>query len=382
MTPAARVQAAITILDQILSGDPAEAALLRWSRSSRFAGSGDRAAIRDLVFDSLRRRRSRAALGGALTGRGLILGMCLQEGLDPVQIFTGEGHAPAKLAGGELGKGRQPTEAEALDLPDWVQPLWAGSLGANAKPVARAMSARAPVWLRANALRATPAQAIASLAQDGIVAQSFTGLPTALVVIEGARKVSNARAYRDGLVELQDLSPQLACAMLPTAQKVLDYCAGGGGKSLAIAARGNVDVTAHDANPARMNDLPSRADRAGAKVRIAKSGQIRGTFDLVVTDVPCSGSGTWRRTPDAKWRLDRDRLRDLVEIQAGILDDAGRYVAPNGYLAYMTCSLIDEENGQQVAAFAGRSEFELHSQRVFTPLDASDGFFVAILRRR
>jgi len=381
MTPAARAQAAITILDQILAGDPAEAALLRWSRASRFAGSGDRAAIRDLVFDSLRRRRSRAALGGALTGRGLILGMCREDGADPVSIFSGIGHAPAALDDAELAQARAPSEAEAFDLPDWVIPLWRESLGNDAAAIAAAMRDRAPVWLRANALRATPQQAIEALAQDGIAAEASPDLPTALLVMQGGRRLSASRAYLEGLVELQDLSPQLACAALPQARKVLDYCAGGGGKSLAIAAQGGVEVTAHDANPARMSDLPRRAERAGARIRLARPGQLRGSFDLVVTDVPCSGSGTWRRTPDAKWRLDPKGLDGLTEMQARILDEASHLVAPSGHLAYMTCSVLDAENMRQINGFLNRSDFGLISHRLFTPLDASDGFFLAILRR-
>ena len=380
MTPAARAQAAITILDRILAGDPAEAALLRWSRASRFAGSGDRAAVRDMVFDSLRCRNSRAALGGALTGRGLILGMCRDEGLDPDSVFSGEGHAPARLNADERAAGRQPTDVERLDLPDWLLPPWTAALGPQAEAVALAMRERAPVWLRANALRATPQQAAKALADEGIETAPSSDLATALRVTSGARRLSASRAYRDGLVELQDLSPQLACAMLPRAASVLDYCAGGGGKSLAVAAAGGVEVTAHDANPARMADLAERARRAGARIRIAQPGQIRGKFDLVLTDVPCSGSGTWRRTPDAKWRLDRSDLDRLVALQARIMDEAARLVVPGGHLAYMTCSVLAEENDRQVAAFSESSGFVQVTRRLLVSPQGSDGFFVAILK--
>jgi len=382
MTPAARAEAAITVLDQILAGQPAEAALIRWARGSRFAGSGDRAAVRDLVYDSLRRLRSRAALGGTLSGRGLLLGMCREEGTDPATIFTGDRHAPAPLTEAELGEGCAPSGPEAMDLPDWILPLWSAALGEEASPVAAAMRDRAPLWLRANTLRATSEKALEVLREDGIEAERAPDLASALRVTEGGRKVTGSRAYRDGLVELQDLSPQLACAALPRSAAVLDYCAGGGGKALALAAAGALRVVAHDADADRMADLPARARRAGARIEVAAPGKAWGQFDLVLTDVPCSGSGTWRRTPDAKWRLDPVGLDRLTGLQARILDEAAGFVAPGGHLAYMTCSLFDEENAAQIAAFGERSGFGVVEERRFTPLDASDGFYLALMRRR
>ena len=383
MTPAARVQAAITILDRILDGDPAEQALLRWSRASRFAGSGDRAALRDLVFDSLRRRQSRGALGGAMTGRGLMLGMCRDEDIAPQSLFTGIGHAPAALSTQELAAGMPPDAVAALDLPEWIVPAWDEALGGIAAPVAMAMRERAPVWLRVNTLRASPAQAAGVLAAEQIATAPHPDLPTALRVRDGARRLAASAAYRDGLVELQDLSPQLACSLLPAQGSLLDYCAGGGGKALALAARGLAPVTAHDVDAGRMSDLPARAARAGARIAIAAPGQVSGRFDLVVADVPCSGSGTWRRTPDAKWRLTSADLARLVQLQARILDQTAALVAPGGALAYMTCSLLRAENQSQTDAFLLRHPgFQQQEQRLFTPLDASDGFYLCHLRRR
>ncbi|MFT4014999.1 MAG: RsmB/NOP family class I SAM-dependent RNA methyltransferase [Paracoccus sp. (in: a-proteobacteria)] len=384
MTPAARAQAAIQILDRILAGDPAEAALLRWSRASRFAGSGDRGAVRDLVFDSLRRRDSRAALGGGLSGRGLILGMCREEAIDPATLFTGQGHAPEPLSPAETNTTNAETNAGAraddLDLPGWLRPLWSDALGDQANAVALAMRDRAPVWLRVNRLRATPEQARQALDRDGIRTEPAPRLATALRVLEGARKLAGARAYREGLIELQDLSPQLACAALPASGRVLDYCAGGGGKALALAAAG-ASVTAHDIDAGRMADLPARAKRAGARIRIAEPGQVGGAFDLVVTDVPCSGSGTWRRTPDAKWRLGPPDLARLTALQGAILDRASSLVAPAGHLAYMTCSVLRAENDAQIDAFLSRHRFDLLERHLFTPLTASDGFYLALMRR-
>ena len=165
--------------------------------------------------------------------------------------------------------------------------------------------------------------------------------------------------------------------------RVLDFCAGGGGKSLAMAARTPGRYVAHDAAPARMRDLPVRARRAGARIEIRDSAQLAtGEFDLVLIDVPCSGSGTWRRAPEAKWTLGPGRLAELVGLQARIFDTAARHVAPGGSLAYMTCSLLGAENRAQVAAFLARTPgWRLVEKRLYSPLDDSDGFFNALLMR-
>ncbi|MDB6176017.1 RsmB/NOP family class I SAM-dependent RNA methyltransferase [Paracoccus sp. Z330] len=380
MNPAARIAAAIDILDRILAGEPAEPSLLRWSRASRFAGSGDRAAVRDLVFDALRRRNTLAALGGDLSGRGLMIGRLRDLGTDPETVFTGSGHAPSPLGEHER---RMPEASPAIDLPEWVVPRWRNSLGAQADDIAILMGQRAPVWLRVNPVRATVRRAMEVLAAGGIETVEDDRLPGALRVIAGERKVARNAAYLGGMVELQDLSPQLACAALPLrpGDRVLDYCAGGGGKSLALIGRQpDLRVEAHDADPARMQDLPARASRAGVSVLRVDAPSQR--YQLVVADVPCSGSGTWRRSPDAKWRLDEAALDNLVATQAEILDRVSDLVAPGGCLAYMTCSLLAEENGAQIDAFLERDDgYTRMSQCLWTPIDASDGFFLSVLRR-
>jgi len=383
MTPAARAAAANAILDQILEGQPAEAALIRWARASRFAGSGDRAAVRDLVFDNLRRLRSRAAMGGAMSGRGLMLGLCQEEGIDPASLFTGEKFAPSLLVETELQAGRQPSSDEVLDLPDWLIPLWRESLGPDAEAAAVAMRERAPVWLRVNTLRTNPEEAIEALAKEGIAVRSHPVLPSAICVTKGARRVAGSDAYRQGMVELQDLSPQMACALLPAQGSLLDLCAGGGGKALAMAAQGAGPITAHDINADRIADLPARAERAGVRIRLAQPGKVKGQFDTVLADVPCSGSGTWRRTPDAKWRLTPDDLRRVLATQSRILDQAAGFVAPGGVLAYMTCSVLAEENERQVGVFLAKNQgFQMVLERRYSPLDASDGFYLALMRCR
>jgi 16S rRNA (cytosine967-C5)-methyltransferase len=380
MTPGARLSAAITVLDRVLAGEPAEKALTNWGRASRFAGSGDRAAVRDIVYDALRRKRTAAALGAGMTGRGLVLGLmreAREEGL-----FSGEGHAPAPPGAGEAG--RAPEGAEALDLPDWLVPLLRESLGAELEPVAAALRQRAPVFLRVNLRKTDLAGAIAALAGEGIVAVPHPLAASALEVTGNARKVQASAAYRDGLVELQDASSQAVVAALPLVEgmRVLDHCAGGGGKTLAMAARADLKLWAHDIAPRRMADLPERARRAGIAVTVTERPEAAAPFDLVLVDAPCSGSGSWRRDPEGKWALTPARLEELLSVQAAILDRAAAMVAKGGALAYATCSLLAAENRQQVDGFLSRhGGWTREVERSFSPTEGGDGFYLCVLRR-
>ncbi|MBY6065572.1 RsmB/NOP family class I SAM-dependent RNA methyltransferase [Leisingera aquaemixtae] len=386
MTPAARLQAAIEILDQVLAGEPAEKALTSWGRRSRFAGSKDRAAVRDHVFDAVRCLRSHAALGGSRSGRGLILGALREAGQDPDEVFTGQGHAPAPLIDAERVPPPAPSGPEALDIPDWLWPEFSASLGDQAEAAALALRSRAPVHLRVNTARVTVEKAQEALAAEGIAARPHPAASTALEVTDGARKLRNARAYQDGLVELQDAASQAVTERLPLqdGMTVLDYCAGGGGKTLAMAARAKIQCFAHDADPKRMKDLPERAARAGADATLLSTPDLarKGPFDLVLCDVPCSGSGSWRRAPEGKWRLTPDGLADLQRIQAEILRKAAALTAADGVLAYATCSMLDGENSGQVQRFISENpDWTLAEQRGWQVQDGTDGFFVAVLTR-
>lgn len=388
MTPAARIEAAAGILDRIIAGESAEAVLIRWARRARYAGSGDRAALRDLVYTALRRRGRHALLAGysggmdpALTGRALMLGMLIEAGSDPASVFTGQRHGPAPLTTAEqarISRGRAGSPLD--DLPAWLHADLSDALADDLPAYAEAMAHRAPLWLRVNALRADPVQALAALEKDGIEARLSPDCATALEVVTGARRVASSVAYRSGLVEIQDLSPQMAVAMLGDLHgaRVLDFCAGGGGKALALAAQGADRIIAHDAIAARMTDLPVRAARAGARIDITVV-PPDGHFDLVVADVPCSGSGTWARDPDARWRLTRADLDRLLALQAQILDSALTCLGPGGRMAYMTCSVLQAENEAQIQAFARRAPLKVLKTRRFGPPDPGDGFFLAVL---
>ncbi len=387
MTPAARVQASIEILDDILAGAPVEKALTGWARRSRFAGSKDRAAIRDHVFDALRCKRSFSARGGSETGRGLMIGAARSSDTDLTAIFSGARYAPAEVTEADQPRSCE-SDAERLDIPEWLWPQFQAALKDEAEPAASALQSRAPVHLRVNLLKADLPTAIQRLAAEEITAHQHPACDTALEVTEGARKISQSGPYVDGLVELQDAASQAVVAALDLqpGMRVLDYCAGGGGKALALAATGaGVQVFAHDANPNRMRDLPARAARAGADVTILTTDQIsdQAPFDVVLTDVPCSGSGSWRRAPAGKWALTPERLEDLTQIQAAIVRNVAPFVAPKGVLAYATCSMLSVENDDIVDGFLANSpDWQSGYRKTWLVSHGTDGFFTAHLTRR
>lgn len=382
MTPAARLSAAIEILDDILAGAPAERTLTNWARAHRFAGSGDRAAIRDHVFDCLRSRGSFAALGQGTDGRALVLGLVRSVGDDPARYFTGETHAPAPLTASEAVPPSGSPDA-SLDWPEWMRAQLKADLGPAFEATTTLMRKRAPVFLRVNAARVRRDDAALDLAREGIETRACPLCETALEVTGGARRIAASAAYRDGLVELQDAASQAAVKMMPleNGNRVLDFCSGGGGKALAITALApKATVFAHDIDAGRMADLPARAARAGVRIRQFAPDRIDGQFDVVLVDAPCSGSGTWRRTPDAKWRLTPERLAELVALQGEIVEQAARFLKPEGVLVYMTCSLFRAENEDRIDDLRN-SGWSVLSERRFLPQDGGDGFFAAALRR-
>lgn len=382
VTPGARIAAAIEILDTMHDGLAAEQALTRWARRSRFAGSKDRAAIRDHVFDVLRRRREALYYGNGATGRTMILGLLRAQGVDPKSLFTGEGHAPAPLSDIEAVLPEPPKdETIAWNLPLWLIDHFKTSLGEQASDSARALQDRAPVCLRVNIAKITVEAAASALAAEGIETSPNPHCDTALSVLEGARKIRNSNAFLEGLVELQDAASQAVVATLSPGGQVLDYCAGGGGKSLALAMDTTRHVFAHDIDPARMRDLPPRAARAGATITAVETKKLtESSFDTVLCDAPCSGSGAWRRAPEGKWTLTPERLLKLNEIQDDILKHAAGLVRPGGVLAYATCSVLRSENEDRIAAFTRLNpRWKVTFSKRFSIDTDGDGFFVAHL---
>ena len=384
MTPAARVQAAIEVIDDFLTGRSGEMALTAWARRSRYAGSGDRAAVRDHVYDALRHLRSYAACGGGMSGRPIMIAALRKQGVDPQGIFTGDRFAPETLSAKEQEPNEFTSEAEQFDMPDWLWPIWCQDLADHAEQVADNLRQRAPVFLRVNIARTTREAALQKLNDEGINTEVHPFVPTALKVIDGARKVAQSDSYKQGLVELQDASSQASVCALTSQIKgpVLDYCAGGGGKALALAAWLGKKVHAHDALASRMKDLPVRARRAQADIVLKTTDQVQQTkYGLVFCDVPCSGSGAWRRDPSGKWRLDAGQLDNVLKRQFDILSNAADLVAPDGVLLYATCSVLERENGQQIDLFLKQnSHWSLANSQQFLPDSNGDGFYFAILQ--
>lgn len=385
MTPGARVSAAIEVLDAIAGGLAAEQALTRWARQSRFAGSKDRAAVRDHVFDVLRQRRTAAHYGKGETGRALMIGVLHDQGADLEALFSSEGHAPAPLSDEEHAFPQAPEDrATRLNLPDWLLPLFDAALGEKADAAAKALQERGPICLRVNTARIAVAAAQELLAAEGVQTRANPLAEAALTVTEGARRIRNSTPFADGYVELQDAASQAVVASLPQGGRVLDYCAGGGGKALALAMDPTRAITAHDIDPRRMNDLPARAERASAEISLADTEKAKADapYDVLLCDAPCSGSGAWRRAAEGKWTLTPDRLTELTAIQDQILDTAAGLTTGNGVLAYATCSIFREENEARVEAFLIRHPaWKVARMDRYDVTENGDGFFSAQLTR-
>ena len=384
MTPSARAAAAIEILDAWEAGDQRAEKILRdWGRANRYAGSKDRRAIGDLVYACIRRRRSLLTSHSATGGRGMVLGLVMAEGAEPAEVFSGEKYAPSPLTEAErTAAAAAPSDPARFDHPDWMEAPLKRSLGDGYAAAMEALQTRAPIGLRVNTLKTTLSEAARALAADGVETIPSDLDRDALIAPPGAR-ISQARAYLDGDVELQDPASQAAArlAAAKAGETVLDYCAGGGGKTLALAAHmgGQGRLIAHDIAPDRLQQTTTRAQRAGAAVECrdpAGMTPLIGACDLVFVDAPCTGSGSWRRDPEGKWRLTPDAFADYQALQRQVFAEALRYVAPGGRLAYATCSLFREEN-VDLSEWARTSFPDLRAGASLrlSPAALNDGFY-------
>lgn len=389
MTPAARVQAAIEVLDTVIAsarddGQPADVIVTRYFKHRRYAGSKDRRAVRELVFRAIRRSAEPPP-----SGRAAILGLSRDE---PALLeHFGEPRGPQILEGDES------PSAQGF-IPEWLQSELSPLIGRSEFP---ALLERAPLDLRVNISRAS---------REELLPQFEGGVPTPLspwgIRLPADSRVDNHPAFEAGLLEVQDEGSQLiALACKPEiGERLLDLCAGAGGKTLALAAAApKALILATDSNRARLSKLGPRAERAGAAVEVRLLSPPRELEELadwhdgadaVLVDAPCSGSGTWRRNPEGRWRLAPDRLDRLVEAQQRLLGIAAELVKPGGHLVYAVCSLLSREGAKQIDRFlldrsswiseatpiaGGRSD---GGGRLLTPAhDHTDGFFVARLRR-
>ena len=386
MTPGAHIAAAIEVLDQILAGKNAEISLIKWGRSNRFAGSGDRYAIRDIVYDALRQKNSLTKRSKNISGRSWIIALLKKRELNLDEYFGTTRYSPPKIKKWELEFLPIESESDLYDIPNWLWPKWKESLGIKAIEVANTLKERANIFLRVNIIKGTREDAIQALEKDGIISKFHPTVSTALIVNKGTRKIKNSEAYNIGLVELQDASSQASVLKLNVDQNgpILDFCAGGGGKSLALSAYLNKPIFAYDANFERMKDLPNRARRSGANIQVINSNDLKKShYGLVFCDAPCSGSGSWRRDPEGKWSLTLQDYERLLTLQENILATASQLVKPNGNLVYATCSILKDENKAQIQKFLkNTNDWELRREKFSIPSELGDGFYFCILKRK
>ena len=389
MTPAARLQAAIEILDEVIAsaredGPPADAIVTRYFKPRRYAGSHDRRAVREFVFRAIRRSGQRPS-----SGRAAVLGLAEA---DP-QLLESFG-----LPRGPKPRGPDEVSSPASIVPEWLIPELSPIIGRGEWPE---LLERAPIDLRVNIARAS---------RDELMIDFPSAAPTRLspwgIRLPPDSRVDDHPSYRAGLAEVQDEGSQLiALACEPkNGERIVDLCAGAGGKSLALAAAApQARILATDSNRPRLSKLSPRAERAGACVEARllsppnerqELADWRAAADLVLVDAPCSGSGTWRRNPEGRWRLTPERLDRLIHLQRRVLDIAAELVRPGGRLVYAVCSLLSREGAGQIGAFVSRHSSWMIEEtpiaagrldgagRLLTPgHDGTDGFFVARLGR-
>lgn len=415
-----RIAAAIEVLsDMETRHRPAALALKDWGNNHRFAGSGDRAAIGNLVYDALRRRASHAFLMDDASPRALVLSVAIRDwNVDLAalqQEFTTDNFAPEPITEQEAERlSSVQTLADAPDhvranVPEWLVSSLQKSFGDDWVHQAEGMCERPSLDMRVNSLKADRDKILKVLQRfDPIVAPNTTN-GVRIEAGSGPARTPNVQAdeaYLKGLFEVQDSGSQIVAelASAEPGQQVLDYCAGAGGKTLALAAamQNKGQIFAHDADRNRLAPIYDRLKRNGARnvqTRPPEPGALDnlvGKMDLVLVDAPCSGTGTWRRRPDTKWRLTPEQLQARLDEQSTILKDAAAYVRPGGHLVYITCSVLAEENDDQIAAFleahpqfaacdlaSGPHMIKTNHGVMLTPITSgTDGFFTAKLVRQ
>jgi 16S rRNA (cytosine967-C5)-methyltransferase len=427
MKPGPRIKAAVEILEDIfVRHRPVALALAEWGKSHRFAGSGDRNAIGGLVYDALRRRASIAWAMGADTPRVLAIGAAISAlGLDPrsvIEACDGSQWSPEQLSEAEAaGLTRDLASAPAhvqADVPEWLWPAFERVFGGRAVAEGQAMARRAPADLRVNTLKSTREKVMKSLASFGPVETALSPLGVRIPPPAGTARTPNLTAeaaFQAGWFDIQDEGSQVAALLSGAGPRlqVLDLCAGGGGKTLAMAAQmqNTGQIYAYDEDRMRLKPIFERVKRAGVRnVQILRAGDrdaleaLGPRFDVVLIDAPCTGTGTWRRRPEAKWRLKPESLSGRTADQRAVLELGAGLVRPGGQLVYVTCSILPEENTDQIEAFlSSEPRFskiawrDVWSEKIGTPpphsagqdphsltlspgLHGTDGFFISILK--
>ncbi len=398
MTPAARLAASIDILSEIFERSAAaDRVLAAWQRHNRYAGAKDRRAIAEAVYAALRdqgmRRWRLEQAGAAITPRLLMFADAETPWQEWQKLCDGAKYAPAPPSPEEAAiLSRLPSDEDAplwarVNLPPEIAGMVQAAFGAETEMELAALNGRAPLDLRVNMLKATREEVIAQLRGDGITAAPTPFSPLGIRIPDRVR-LDTHPLYIDGLFEPQDEAAQLAGLLVDAkpGEIVVDLCAGAGGKTLLLAAsmRNQGELHAADNDPRRLARLAPRLQRAGVRnvtvhAADAMPGLLRdleGKADRVLLDVPCSGSGTWRRNPEARWRYDPASLEEVLRRQRGLLADGARLVRPGGRLVYATCSILPAENHDQAAWFAASYHGE------FTPLPLTEAWGESITEQR
>lgn len=373
-----RIAAAIEVLaDMEARKRPASEALKAWALDHRFAGAGDRAAIGNLVYDALRKRASHAWRMGEDTPRALVLSVAVTEWNQQVnalnQDFISDRFAPEAISEAEALK----LSADSVfpdapdwvraDVPEWLAPALERGLGPGWREEGQGMTSRPPLDMRVNRLKSDRSRVRKSLARfsplDTRIAPDGLRIPAGAADARTAN-VTADEGYRKGWFEVQDEGSQIVTLLAGArpGEQVLDLCAGAGGKTLGMAAAmGNTgQIFAYDTERTRLAPVHERLQRNGVRnVQVRNPdpgalGDLEGRLDRVLVDAPCTGTGTWRRRPDTKWKLSPAQLDARMAEQAEVLDTAARFLKPGGELVYITCSILPQENGDQVAAFLER----------------------------
>jgi 16S rRNA (cytosine967-C5)-methyltransferase len=404
---------AIEILEALAGTDqPLDRFLRDWFRTRRFAGSKDRAAIAERVFDIARHRASYAWRMGGETPRALAIASLLKDGETPDAYFCGEGYGPSLLDETERRAIATPPTGEApLDVqgeyPPFLEPELTRAFGTDLLAEMQALQARAPVDLRVNTLKRSRDEVLHELHNSGFAAEASPFSPIGLRLASASAALGASMLFESGAFEFQDEAAQIAallCAVKP-GERVLDIAAGAGGKSLALAAvmQNQGEIVASDIRQTALQQLALRASRAGAgiiRTHLSNPDPPEGSFDAVLVDAPCSGTGTWRRQPELRWRLTPETLAERIATQDRLLDQAASHV--RGRLIYATCSVLPCENEDRIEAFLARhAEFairpcaELWRESVDTVAPTgmarffkaspcttgTDGFFACVMER-
>jgi 16S rRNA (cytosine967-C5)-methyltransferase len=417
MTPSARLEAAIEILGALeTTALPADRFIRDWFRRRRYAGSKDRAAVAERVFDILRHRGSYAWRMRSAAPRSLAMASLLRDGesAESIQaLFRGESYGPAALSEEERARLLPPPEGEPPlaargEFPEWLEPELLRAFGADLLDEMVALQSRASIDLRVNSLKAERTDVLSALGNEGFDAQQTPFAPFGIRIAAGAGAAALGRSklFEAGAFEFQDEAAQIAALLVGAkpGMRALDLAAGAGGKSLALAAamRNQGEIVAGDIDAGRLAQIGPRAERAGVTIILPRPGAAGEVFDRVLVDAPCSGTGTWRRQPELRWRLTPERLAALQKTQDSLLEDGARHTRPGGRLISATCSILPSENEDRIAVFLARHpDFAIRPARevwaesvgtdpppglgdIFraTPLkDGMDGFFTAVLER-